>query len=221
MDPVTIFSTIGTAIALAQTCLEISNFLSHIHTSYKESNNTVRSIEAECDVFCNSARLIKQWLEGQEEKASSELQLQLLNVGKALSLINESMKDLSATLHKITEKSAAIGPITGYNYTLNGSLGDSWLKAKFVFHEDALKGHLVELREHGGLLQFTLTTLQVYTSEISRGNQKADNGPGARLELLRDPPRRSSKLPLEHWPSDEHILQGKSRRKSREVHWQK
>ncbi|CAF9942609.1 MAG: hypothetical protein ALECFALPRED_009837 [Alectoria fallacina] len=173
MDPATIFSTIGTAVALSQTCLEIANFLNHIHTSYKESNNTVRSIEAECDVFYNSARFIKQWLESQEEKTSTELQLQLLNVGKALSLINESMKDLKATLHKITEKSTAIGPITGYNWSLNGPLGDSWLKAKFVFNEDALKGHLAELREHGGLLQFTLTTLQLYVSEISRGESKS------------------------------------------------
>lgn len=173
MDPVTIFSTIGTAIALSQTCLDIANFLSHIHTSYKESNNTLRSIEAECDVFYNSAKLIKQWLESQKDKASSELQLQLLNVGKALILINESMKDLRATLHRITEKSTAIGPITGYNWSLNDSLGDTWLKAKFVFNEEALKGHLAELREHGGLLQFTLTTLQVYANEINRGRSRS------------------------------------------------
>ena len=83
------------------------------------------------------------------------------------------MKDLEATLHKVTEKNTAIGPITGYNWTSNGSLGDSWLKAKFVFNVDALKGHLAELREHGGLLQFTLTTLQAYASDVSRDELKS------------------------------------------------
>ena len=83
------------------------------------------------------------------------------------------MKDLRATLHRITEKSTAIGPITGYNWSLNDSLGDTWLKAKFVFNEEALKGHLAELREHGGLLQFTLTTLQVYANEINRGRSRS------------------------------------------------
>lgn len=87
------------------------------------------------------------------------------------------MKDLEATLHKVTEKNTAIGPITGYNWTSNGSLGDSWLKAKFVFNVDALKGHLAELREHGGLLQFTLTTLQVYASDVLRDELKSRQDP--------------------------------------------
>ena len=106
-------------------------------------------------------------------KASSKLQLQLLNVGKALILINDSMKCLRATLHKITEKSTAVGPMSGCNWSLNDSLGDTWLKAKFVFNEDALKRHMAELREHGGLLQFTLTTLQVCAYQVTRSRSKS------------------------------------------------
>ena len=83
------------------------------------------------------------------------------------------MKDLSTILHKITEKSTAVGPMSGCNWSLNGPLGDTGLKAKFVFNEDALKGHMAELREHGGLLQFTFTTLQVCAYQVTRSRSKS------------------------------------------------
>ena len=41
-------------------------------------------------------------------------------------------------------------------------MGDQWAAAKYVWNEQSMKTHLVELREHVILIQFTLQVLQLY-----------------------------------------------------------
>ena len=192
MDPMLIFGTLQTATQLAVTCYDIGEIVSRIRTSYKGSCSTIRSIETECKVFQTTVEHIRLWLQDQATNASIKIQIQ--SVGSALGLIDESMKDLRATLTKITEKG---------NGPSSGPRSDRWMKAKYVMNENTLKTHLQELREHARLVQFTLATLQLYMKPPKSKSPTAHTRTVVRQKLQRRPQPFSAKLPRKHWPSDE------------------
>lgn len=176
MEVAAILASAQAATQLAGTCYEIGTFLYGIRTTYKESSSTMRSIETECRIFQASVAHIQEWLQAQTQTSSSVTQIE--SVGSALGLINDSMKDMRKTLSKVTASRGT-------------PMADRWVKAKFMMYEDALKAHLAELREHARLVQFTITTLQLYARH-SRGTEdcgKANVETGKYLgtSLLHDP----------------------------------
>ena len=195
MDPATILATIQSATQLAGTCYQLGDFLYKLRSSYKDSNSTLRSIETETRIFQAAVQHIRQWL--QDQTANPSINIQLQSVDSALGLINESMKDLRSTLTKVTVRSSG---------TASGPWADRWMKAKLVMNEDSLKNHLQELREHARLVQFTLTTLQLYAI-FRHGSHIANTKTGVTPELQRRQLRRLTRLLLKRLLFDAHILQ--------------